>query len=218
MNLLEVDGVDLSFGNRKILSHVYLSCETGEVIGLIGRNGSGKSSLLKVIFGTLTGAHQSVRLNRQYVKKLHQVSQSINFVTQEGVLMSYLTLDDLIKIFHLRKYEAELLAIDEIKRERFTRLGALSGGTRKLIEITVHLYADTMFTLLDEPFSYLSPVLVETLLPIIQQRSRVKGIILTDHQYQTVWSVSSRRLVLYDGIVQEVKEQEELEQYGYLSF
>ena len=57
MNSLKVDSVQLEFDGRKILRDVYLFCKQGEVIGLLGRNGCGKSSLLKIIFGTLTDGY-----------------------------------------------------------------------------------------------------------------------------------------------------------------
>jgi lipopolysaccharide export system ATP-binding protein len=54
MYTLKADSIELAFDGRKILRDVHLSCKQGEVIGLLGRNGCGKSSLLKIIFGTLT--------------------------------------------------------------------------------------------------------------------------------------------------------------------
>jgi ABC-type cobalamin/Fe3+-siderophores transport system ATPase subunit len=65
---LKVDSVQLEFDRRKILQNVYLNCSQGQIIGLLGRNGSGKSSLLKIIFGTLTPGYKYVSINDQYIK------------------------------------------------------------------------------------------------------------------------------------------------------
>jgi lipopolysaccharide export system ATP-binding protein len=62
-NILEFDSLDLRFDGRRILSGTYIKCQQGEVVGLLGRNGSGKSSLMKVVFGTLGVEHKSVRVN-----------------------------------------------------------------------------------------------------------------------------------------------------------
>ena len=51
---LEVDSIQLAFNNRRILSDIYLKCETGKITGLLGRNGQGKSCLMKIIYGTLS--------------------------------------------------------------------------------------------------------------------------------------------------------------------
>ncbi len=99
MNTLEVDSVNLAFGGRKILTDVYLKCETGDVVGLLGRNGSGKSSLMKIIFGTLRGESQSVRLNGQYVKQLFKSPNTVHYLPQDGFSMNYLTFNDLVRIF-----------------------------------------------------------------------------------------------------------------------
>lgn len=217
MSTLEIDSVKLTFYNRAILTDVYLKCMTGDIVGIIGRNGSGKSSLMKLIFGSLAGENQSIRLDGQHVKQLYQKPDAVNYLPQDGVFMNYLTLSDLIKIFHLRESEEQILKVPELNAIRDQRLGTLSGGMKKLIEIIVLLYTKSKFVLLDEPFSFLSPVLVERLIPHIAHQSKRKGIILTDHQYETTWSVSSKHYVLYEGIVREIQHKDELIRYGYLN-
>ena len=59
---LEVDSIQLAFNNRSILSDIYLKCETGKITGLLGRNGQGKSCLMKIIYGTLS-AEKSIRFD-----------------------------------------------------------------------------------------------------------------------------------------------------------
>ncbi|MGS0014500.1 ATP-binding cassette domain-containing protein, partial [Escherichia coli] len=62
-HILEADGIQLSFYERKILSGIYLQCETGKITGLLGRNGQGKSCLMKIMFGSLP-AEKSIRFDR----------------------------------------------------------------------------------------------------------------------------------------------------------
>lgn len=73
--ILKVDSVQLEFDGRKILQDVYLNCTQGQIIGLLGRNGSGKSSLLKIIFGTLTSAYKYVGINDVYIKNGYDNNQ-----------------------------------------------------------------------------------------------------------------------------------------------
>lgn len=217
MNTIEIDSVQLSFAGRTILSNIYLKCETGNIIGILGRNGSGKSSLLKIIFGSLKTDNHSLRLNGQYTKQLYKVKNAVHFAPQEGSFMNYLTLDKLIEIFSLESKLDKILEIEELKVNRNIKISKLSGGVKKMIEIMCLLYTDSSFTLLDEPFSYLSPVLVEKLIPHIQHQSKSKGIIITDHQYQTVWSTVNKCYILYEGNLKEVFEVDELHRYGYLN-
>lgn len=216
MNKLETDSVHLSFDGRKILSNVYLKCQTGDVVGVIGRNGSGKSCLMKIIFGSLQGENQSVRVNGVYHKQLYRIPKAIHFMPQEGLFMDYLTFKQLINIFRLEYKLDQLMEIEELHVNFDTKIGELSGGVKKLIEIMSLLYTDSMFTLLDEPFSHLSPVLVEKIAPHIERQSKVKGIILTDHQYQTVWSIANKYYILYESNLKQIYEFNELERYGYL--
>jgi len=80
---LKVDSVQLEFGDRKILQDVWLSCTQGEVVGLLGRNGSGKSSLLRIIFGTLNPAYKHVSINDQFITKgYHQQKIAYCYLTR----------------------------------------------------------------------------------------------------------------------------------------
>jgi ABC-type multidrug transport system ATPase subunit len=200
-----------------ILSNIYLKCQTGNIVGILGRNGSGKSSLLKVIYGTLDVENKSVRLNGNYIRQLYRIPNTIHFATQDGCFMNYLTFKDLVKIFHLESSLKHILEIEELRINQNKKLGKLSGGVKKLVEIITLLYADSSFTLLDEPFSFLSPVLVEKLIPHIKHQSRLKGIIMTDHQYHTVWETANKYHMLTEGSLKEIFHFNELEKYGYVS-
>jgi len=183
----------------------------------MGRNGCGKSSLLKVLFGSLGATNRSVRFNKSYTNQLFKVRGAVNFAPQEGMLMQYFTFWDLVEIFELETHIDQIFSIDEIKANQNSKLGELSGGVRKLIEIMKMLYSKSKFILFDEPFSFLSPILIEKLIPHIESQSKTKGIILTDHQYETIWATANKYYILYEGTLREIFEQRELETYGYIN-
>jgi lipopolysaccharide export system ATP-binding protein len=85
MNTLKVDSVELEFSGRKVLQSIFLNCKQGEVVGLLGRNGCGKSSLLKVIFGTLTPSHKYVTINDQFIRKGY-LNNRIAYLPQHNYL------------------------------------------------------------------------------------------------------------------------------------
>ena len=217
MSLLEIDSVQLVFDGRKILTNIYFNCATTEIVGLLGRNGSGKSSLLKIIFGTLKGESQSVRLNRKYTPQLFKKPQAVHYMPQDGFVMNYLSFDDLINIFQLQAHLDKIFELKEIKKNRREHVGNLSGGEKKVMEIITLLYTKGEFVILDEPFSYLSPILIEKLIPHLHYQAQTKGIILTDHQYETVFQVCSKYYVLNEGILTQVKQVSELAAYGYIN-
>lgn len=214
LNILEADSINLSFDGRKILSDIYLKCETGEVVGLIGRNGVGKSSLMKIIFGSVKGENQSVRVNRVFSSCFLKEKNVINYLPQDHFLMDYLTLNEVITLFDL---SAEVLSIPELKEVANFKMGTLSGGQKRLIEITAILFSPTKFSLLDEPFSFLSPKLVEILIPLIQKQSLTKGVIISDHQYRSVLRSCNKYYLMLNESIREIESASDLEQFGYLT-
>ena len=218
IHTLEVDSVRLVFNTKVILSDVYLKSETGKITGILGRNGSGKSSLLRIIFGTLQAENQSVRLNRQYVRALYQQPKAIHYLPQEGIALPYLSGHQLLQLFITQpeRYD-RMLQVPEIYQHQHQRFGTLSTGLQKFWEVMLLLYADARFLLLDEPFSGISPLLVERLLPHFQQQAQHKGIIITDHWYETILALSNSLILLVHGKTRPIQKREELYDWGYLS-
>src|SRR6218665_1244475 len=98
-DILEADSVYLEYNTRIILSDVYVKAETGKVTGFLGRNGCGKSSLMKVIFGSLKGNFQSVRLNKQYQESLLTLPDTIRYLPQKTFIPKQLSIDEICTIF-----------------------------------------------------------------------------------------------------------------------
>ncbi len=217
MHTLEADSINLHFGQRIILSDVYLKCETGEILGIVGRNGCGKSSLLKIIFGSLRGENQSIRLDNAYTSCLFTDPHAVKYLPQTGLLPSRIKVKTAIAVCLPHPQQQKTVQkFAEISPHLNASVGTLSGGFKRFLEIVLLLYADTNFVLLDEPFNHLSPVLIERLYPIIIAQAQQKGIIITDHLYQHVLKLSSRLLLLRDGKTHPVSQEQELVDLGYL--
>ena len=215
MSKLEIDSVVFAYGDKVILKDIYLSCQTGEVVGLIGRNGSGKSTLMKVLFGSLKGESQSVRLNSGYVNPLYKQKGAAYYLPQDGFAMNYLTFERLSELFCLEERVDDILMIDEVNSIRKEKIGELSTGMRKLVEVMIILNAKSEFCILDEPFSFLSPVMVEWVIALIEKRSENMGIILTDHMSAHVFRVCTKNYLLFDGSLRQITDPDQLVDYGY---
>jgi len=213
---LKVDSVQLEFDGRKILQDIYLDCKQGEIIGLLGRNGSGKSSLLKVIFGTLAPSFKHVSINGQFIHKGYHYNR-IAYLPQHNYLPAG------IKISKLSK-----MLVDEQRWEEFTELviykshsektiDELSGGELRQIETLLILFSPADFILLDEPFTHISPVQSDGFKELLREIAKTKGIILTDHQYYNIIDVSDRLILLNNGYTKHITHPDELVTYGYLS-
>ena len=91
-HVLEADGIRLAFDSRPVLADVYLRVQSGQVVGLLGRNGSGKSVLLQTIFGARAVPDASVRVNGRYVAPTFRVPGLVNYLPQASLLPLYLSI------------------------------------------------------------------------------------------------------------------------------
>ncbi len=213
---LEADGIMLSYRHTNVLSNVYLKCRPGETVGLLGRNGSGKSSLLKIIFGVLAGDCQSVRVDGRYVYPAYRRYRGIKLLPQEPFLPENLRVKAAYRLF-TGSGSPPGDDLPEIRQRWAARIGDLSGGEKRILETLLLLLSDARYLLLDEPFTHLSPVQIERLLHLLRTHGSGKGIILSDHQYRYVLSVCHRLVLLDQGRTVALNDPQELVDRGYLN-
>lgn len=214
--MLKVDSVQLSFNDRKILQDVYLNCKQGEIIGLLGRNGSGKSSLLKIIFGTLKPSYKYVAIDDEYIKKGY-LNNRIAYLPQHSYLPKGIKISALAKILVDDFYWDEFIELPIYKDHNQKTISELSGGELRKLETLLVVYNKADFILLDEPFTHISPIQTEEFKPILKRCAQRKGIIITDHQYYNVLDVSDRVILLNNGCTKHITHVAELAAYGYIS-
>jgi len=215
-NVLEIDSVSKAFDQNRVLTDAYLKCETGEIIGLLGRNGTGKSTLLKILFGTQGAYSKFIRINGKVYEKPYLASTEVAYLSQDSFLLGHLRVEEAIK-FYLGNKKLSLFWNDEIIGHLLkNKVNTLSGGEIRYLEIKLLLNLPVKFVLLDEPFNGIAPVVVEVLKAMIRDHAQDKGIILTDHDYQNVLNVATRYCLLYDGTIKSIENRDDLVRWGYL--
>lgn len=215
-NTLEIDSVIKSFAGKQVLTDIYLKCSSGDIIGLIGRNGSGKSTLFKILFGTLAAERKFIRMNGQVMNSPYTVPDTIGYLPQHEFLPKHLSAEKVVQLF-LGKPLVEVFFNDEnLKKLRKSKASTLSGGELRYMEIKLLLNSKAKFVLLDEPFNGISPLMIETIKPLITEASQTKGILLTDHDYRNVMDVANSYRLLFDGGIKHIKNQEDLMRWGYI--
>jgi lipopolysaccharide export system ATP-binding protein len=213
---LNVDSVELAFDNRKVLQDVALHCSQGEIVGLLGRNGSGKSSLLKIIFGSLKPAYRYVGINGTYITNGY-ADGSIAYLPQHNYLPHGIKISNLARMLIDPVFWDEFADQPVFQKHHHKTVGELSGGELRMLETLMVVYNKADFILLDEPFTHISPVQTEFFKPIIKACAQRKGIIITDHQYYNVLDVADRLIILENGCTKSVYSVDDLVTYKYLS-
>lgn len=216
-HLLEIDSVQKNFGLQSIISDVYLKCETGDIIGILGRNGCGKSTLLKIIFGIVPADFKFVRIDGVVQLKPEALSQEISYLHQDSCIPRSLSVKKAIQLSIPKEQFHDYYADEMIQDIANTKIGHLSGGELRYLEIKLVLRNPSKFILLDEPYNGLSPLMAEKINQLILDNASQKGIIITDHNYQNVISVATQLTLMKEGKLHYLKDKMELVEKGYLN-
>tara|TARA_R100000935_G_C2824063_1_gene161322 strand:- start:1008 stop:1676 length:669 start_codon:yes stop_codon:yes gene_type:complete len=218
-HLLEISGAYKSYGKKRILENICFELKTGDILGVFGRNGSGKSSLLKMIFGTLPANHIQIKFDSEIVEVDEIIPrQLIAYLPQDSYLPKSTKVRDIIPLFcddeekqNKVFYAAGVSEFDHLK------VGQLSMGQLRYLETLLLGSLDHPFIMLDEPFSMLEPLIKELLKDLLRNLSKTKGIIITDHYYHDVLDITNTNFLLKDGHKVEIAEKMDLINSGYIS-
>ena len=211
--LLEVKNLEAGYGKKQILYDIALSVQEGEIVGLIGHNGAGKSTALKAVFGLLTTSRGQVVYQGRDIT--HQppavkLDAGIYHIPQEDFIFSDLTvLENLeMSFFTLRErsgFESrlgEVYTFFPVLTNRKNQLaGTLSGGERRMLGIGMGLLRRPKLLLVDEPSSGLAPVAFQNVARIIQEinTSLRTAVMLVEQNVKVAFKISRRVYVMKAG-------------------
>lgn len=175
--MLTVDLINLSIQRVPILRNVSLDIETGTMCGLIGRNGAGKTSLMRAIMGALPIESGAIRFNHAdlHTAKPHErASLGIGYLPEDRRLVPNFTVEENILVSLWATKNADRSRVDwvyelmpEIGRFAGRKAMTLSGGQQKLVALARALVAGPNLLLLDEPFEGVAPALAHRLMEVI---------------------------------------------------
>ncbi|MTH17036.1 ATP-binding cassette domain-containing protein [Flavobacterium sp. LC2016-01] len=214
---LEISGIQKRFGEKTILSDVFLKCETSEIIGLLGRNGSGKSTLLKIVAGLESVSDRSVRINSVSLNTKNVLLNEVSYLDQDRFIPNHLSVKKAISLSIDKSERAGFCDDAFIKNLIKKKIKHLSSGELRYLEIKMVLSNPSLFVLLDEPYNGLSPLMIEIINEMLKASLNKKGIIITDHNYHNVIKIANRLVMIKDGKTHQIKEKNELIEKGYLT-
>ena len=216
MSELYVDSVTKSYAARKVLTDVFLTCKKGEIIGLLGCNGTGKSTLLKIIFGSLKADSKFVKIGAKKSKGLYSNRHQIKYLPQDSFIPNHIKVQRVIDLFCDKQEAVSLKRHKLIVPLLSKKSQELSGGERRLLEILLITSSHSSFTLIDEPFNGIAPIYKRDIKELIKDQSSDRGFIISDHDYRSILDIATRLIIVFDGGTKEVKSKKELIEWGYL--
>ena len=195
--VVKLENISFSFGERKILENIDISVNQGEIVGLLGPNGVGKSTIFNLITGLIKPSYGSIKIDSKIVNEypiyLRSKKFKIGYVPQYGGFFHDLTLVENLKAIseitvvnknHRNEKINFLIAKFELDAVRNVKAKHLSGGMKKRLVIALALLGDPKILLLDEPFAALDVMTIKKLQRIVVdlQSEYNISVILCDHQ------------------------------------
>jgi len=215
-SVLELNKISLKFGKKIILDNLNLKLNHGEILGLLGPNGVGKSTIFNLITGLISPDYGSIFINSEIVNKYPIYKRTLQFkigyVPQHGGFFHDLTVyDNLNAIAQITiknqsyRYEKINSLISKFELDPITdiKAGLLSGGQKKKLVIAIALISEPKLLLLDEPFAALDVMTIKTLQEIIvelQSKNNI-SIILCDHQARDLLACVDVAAIIHNGKV-----------------
>ncbi|NMM10476.1 MAG: LPS export ABC transporter ATP-binding protein [Polaromonas sp.] len=217
---LVAQGLQKSYGSRKVVQDVSLTVQKGEVVGLLGPNGAGKTTSFYMIVGLVRADAGEISIDGQSIEHMpiHQRARlGLSYLPQEASIFRKLTVEENVRaVLELQQDEAgkplaravlnarlETLLKDlRVDHLRDSPAPALSGGERRRVEIARALATQPRFILLDEPFAGIDPIAVMEIQRIIGfLKSRGIGILITDHNVRETLGICDHAYIISDGHV-----------------
>ncbi len=211
---LRIDNLRKSYKKKVVIRDVSMKLERGEVIALLGPNGSGKTTSFYAIAGLVYPEGGTVSIDGRDVTNLpmyRRAKLGIGYLPQEMSIFRGMSVEDNIaSILDIsqnnrqkrRERLEELLSEFSIEHLRSAPALALSGGERRRVEIARCLAADPKYLLLDEPFAGVDPISVGDIRHLVADlKKRGIGVLITDHNVRETLEIVDRAYILHDGQV-----------------
>ena len=219
--MLQVEDIHAFYGAGQALFGVSLEVGEGEVVCLLGRNGVGKSTILKTIINLVTPRSGSVRFRGEDItgKRTEKIAKKgIGYVPENMEIFSALTVAENLKmaeIVHRNTYREKALNYFPILRKHMSqKAGSLSGGEQQMLAIARAVTGGAALILLDEPCEGLAPIIREELKRVIFELAKEVSILLVEQNIQMTFELADLIYIIVNGRVEFTGTSENVQNSG----
>jgi len=212
MTVLKSENLTKSYNRRIVVKGVDIEVDSGEIVGLLGRNGAGKTTIFQMVAGLIKPSRGSIFLDEKNISRYSshlRAMAGITYLPQESSVFLKASVEDNLRLIlelqtHKRKDRKKIAAqlLEELGLLQLVKQPAysLSGGERRRLEICRSLIIKPKFLLLDEPFTGIDPLtIIELQKILLNLKNKGIGIILSDHNVRDTFMIVNRAYIIDDG-------------------
>jgi ABC-type branched-subunit amino acid transport system ATPase component len=218
-DILAVRGLNVSYGEAKVLFDIDFSVKPGQVVTCVGRNGAGKTTLLRSIAGFLKPTSGSISFNNTGLIGLMSydiAKMGLKYIPQDKKVFSDLTVRENLELgsYATKDYNWDQVTdyFPRLKQLMDRKGGYLSGGERQMLMIARALLGNPKVLLIDEPTEGLAPSIVEHLKNVFNELSKKTALVIIEQNLPLVCAISDKVYAIKEGrIVTEITDKESIE-------
>jgi ABC-type branched-subunit amino acid transport system ATPase component len=215
-DILVAKGLNVAYGESKVLFDAHLSARPGQLVTCVGRNGAGKSTLLKTIAGFLKPSSGSVTFNNANLVGLMSYDiarMGLKYIPQDKKVFSDLTVRENLELGSYATKDYNWTPVTDyfpkLKSLMDRKAGYLSGGERQMLMIGRAILGSPKVLLIDEPTEGLAPSIVAHLKEVLKELSKKSALVIVEQNLPLVCAISEKIYALKEGrIVAEIADPE----------
>lgn len=215
--MIVVEGLEKNYGSKNVLNNITFKIDSGESLGIVGRNGTGKTTLINI----LTGVERKDNGKVEYSFPINEFSKKVGIQMQDGMFEPYVKLEETYKLFcdlyHIPYSKINpLLKTLDLEHVQKSYLTKLSGGEKQKVNILLSLIHDPELLFFDEITTGLDAISRNDILKILSDiKVKKKSLVIVSHYFEEIWQLCDKLLVLgkdetlYYGEVKELGSSRE---------
>lgn len=213
--LIEICGLNKSYGKKQVLNNVDLTVENGQIIGLLGPNGSGKTTMLKIMTGLLKDYQGVVKIDGKSVGA--ESKAVVSYLPDEPYFSDWMKVNDVLGIFRDMYHDFDETKceriMDKFKIDNKMRIKSMSKGTKEKFQLALVMSRKAKLIIMDEPIGGVDPAAREVILDtILENYDENQTILIATHLIADIERIFSNVVFIKEGNIVLDKDVETLRQ------